>query len=911
MTISDAAPGATIYYTTNGAPPSIYATQYTGPITVSSSEALVAAAIAPGYSFSAPVSAQYLIGSSPASLIYSVAGNGSFGYSGDGGPALLADLNAPTVSLLDSTGNLYILDSNNNVVRKVAAATGVITTIVGNGRSGYSGDNGPAISAQLYYPAGMALDGQGNLYIADSGNNVVREVTAATGVITTVAGNGTSGYSGDNGAATAAELSYPAAVALDSAGNLYIADTYNQVIRKVNASSGTISTIAGNGQWGYTGDGGAATAAELRDPYGVALDSTGNLYIADSTNQVIREVNAGTGVISTFAGNGTGAGEIYGGYTGDGGPATGAELNRPDGVALDGSGNVYIADTFNQVIREVAATTGIISTVAGGAPECNSLAGGDGGPVSSAALCYPQSVFVDHAGNLYITSPNWARIRLATAPGAVPTAAAATPTFSVAAGTYAGPQTVTIADSTPGAAIYVTLDGSAPTTAGQGYNGPINVSGNVTIQAIAVGPGYLASAPASAAYTITAPPPAVINTVAGNGVPGFSGSGGPATSAQVGSLAGVALDGSGNLYFADTTNNVVWEVAAKTGIASIVAGNGTPGYAGDGGAATGAMLRGPNSVAVDNAGNLYIADTYNNAIRKVTASTGVITTFAGDGQFGYSGDGGPAVAAQLNGPNSVALDGAGDLYIADAGNARVRLVSASTGIITTVAGNGSFVFSGDGGLATSAGLGQPNGLALDKAGNLYIASANGGRVREVVLSSGIIATVAGNGNSGSSGDGGPATAAEIYPQALAVDSAGNLYISDWPAAVRVVSASTGIITRLAGNGYYGYSGDGGSATVGIARLAGKESPSTPRAICTSPTAAITGFGKSRLRLQPRRQSSVQRRELIPASRWRRSLTAPRAQSFTTPPMEPCPRTPPPCTAVRSQFLPRPPCRPSR
>ncbi len=813
VTISDVAPGATIYYTTNGAPPTTYARQYNGPITVSSSVTVVAAAIAPGYSLSTPISAQYLIGSSPTSLIYAVAGNGSFGYSGDGGPALLADLNAPSASLLDSTGNLYILDSGNNVVRKVAASTGVISTIVGNGTSGYSGDGGPAISAQLSYPAGMALDGQGNLYIADSGNNVVREVAAATGVITTVAGNGTGGYTGDNGPATSAELNYPASVALDRFGNLYIADAYNQVIRKVTASSGTISTAAGNGQWGYSGDGGAATAAELRDPYGVALDSVGNLYIADSGNQVIRQVNAGTGVISTFAGNGTGAGEIYGGYTGDGGPATGAELNRPTGVALDGSGNLYIADTYNQVIRDVAATTGIISTVAGGAPACNSLAG-DGGPVSSAALCYPQSVFVDHSGNLYITSPNWGRIRLATAPGAVPAMAAATPTFSVAAGTYATPQTVTIADSTPGAAIYVTLDGSTPTTAGQGYKGPINVSGSVTIRAIAVGPGYLASAPTSAAYTITAPPPAVINSVAGNGVSGFSGSGGPATSAQVGSLAGVAVDGTGNLYFADTTNNVVWEVAAKTGTASIVAGNGTSGYAGDGGAATSAMLSAPNSVAVDKAGNLYIADTYNNVIRKVTASTGGITTFAGDGQLGYSGDGGPAVDAQFGEPNSVALDSAGDLYISDAESHRIRLVSATTGVITTVAGNGNYLVSGDGGLATSAGLGYPSALALDSAGNLYIASANGGRVREVVLSSGNIATVAGNGNlGGSSGDGGPATSAEIYPQAVAVDSAGNLYISDWPAAVRVVSASTGIITRLAGNGYYGYSGDGGSATV--------------------------------------------------------------------------------------------------
>ncbi len=825
VTISDSVPGATIYYTTNGAPPSVYATQYAGPITVSSSETLAAAATAPGYSLSAPAVAQYLIGSSPTSLIYSIAGNGSYGYSGDGGPALLADLNGPASSLLDSAGNLYIADSGNHVVRKVAASTGVITTIAGNGTGGYSGDNGPATGAQLSYPAGIALDGQGNLYIADSENSVVRKVAAATGVISTVAGNGTPGYGGDGGAATGAELDFPAAVALDGAGNLYIADTYNYVIRKVNASGGAISTVAGNHQWGYDGDGGAATAAQLRDPWGLALDSAGDLYIADTANQVVRKVTAATGVISTFAGNGYGAGAIYGGYSGDGGPAASAELSEPFGVALDSAGNLYIADTYNQVIREVAATTGIITTVAGGAPPCYSLSG-DGGPAGSATLCYPQNVLVDQTGNLYITSPSWNRVRLATAPGAVPTATApgavptataATPTFSAGAGSYASPQTVTIADSTPGAAIYVTLDGSAPTTASQGYKGPIDVSGNVTIRAVAVGPGYTSSAAAAAAYTITSPPTAVIRTVAGTGVSGFSGSGGPATSAQVGSIAGVAADGAGNVYFADTANNVVWEVAAKTGIASVVAGNGTPGYSGDGGAATSAMLNGPNSVAVDGSGNLYIADTHNNVIRKVTAATGEIATFAGDGQPGYFGgnlgDGGPAIDAQLNAPGSVALDSAGNLYIADTGNNRVRLVTASTGVITTVAGNGSYAASGDGGPATSAGLYYPNALALDNSGNLYVACVYSGRVRKVVLSSGIITTFAGDGNEGgSSGDGGPAIAAEIYPQGLAVDSAGNLYIADW-LSVRAVSAAAGIITRVAGNGYYGYSGDGGSATI--------------------------------------------------------------------------------------------------
>jgi len=319
-----------------------------------------------------------------AHIIETVAGNGTWGYSGDGGPAVQAQLYYPTSVAVDGSGNIYIADFNR--IRKVDTS-GTITTVAGDGTSDYSGDGGPAVQAQLYYPTSVAVDGSGNIYIADF--NRIRKVDTS-GTITTVAGDGTSDYSGDGGPAVQAQLYYPTSVAVDGSGNIYIADSSNNRIRKVD-TSGTITTVAGDGTSDYSGDGGPAVQATLNGPYGVAVDGSGSIYIADSWNCCIRKVDT-SGTITTVAGDGTE------GYSGDGGPAVQATLNGPFGVAVDGSGSIYIADSWNYCIRKVD-TSGTITTVAGDGTEGYS---DDGGPAAQAKLNYPRGVAVDASGNIYI-----------------------------------------------------------------------------------------------------------------------------------------------------------------------------------------------------------------------------------------------------------------------------------------------------------------------------------------------------------------------------------------------------------------------------------------------------------------------------------------------------------------------------
>jgi sugar lactone lactonase YvrE len=344
-------------------------------------------------------------GSPNGGKISTFAGNGTGSFSGDGGAATSAEIDAPQGVAVDSAGNLYIADSGNSVIRRVAG--GNISTYAGNFLlgPGYSVNSGPAINVQLYYPYGVAIDSSGNLYVADTLNNLIRKVDTK-GSLTTVAGTAPpvkGGFSGDGGLAISATLDLPYGVAVDSANNIYIDDYNNNRIRMVSGSTGNISTVAGTGIAGYYGDGGPATSARISYPYGIAVDSAGNLYIADTSNNLIRKVDV-SGTIITVAGNPSGSG-----YSGDGGPATSALLHYPAGLAVDTAGNIYIADQNNNVIRKVD-TSGNISTVAGNF-HLGAGYGGDGNVATAAMLNAPWGIAVDSSGNLYIADYRNNRIR--------------------------------------------------------------------------------------------------------------------------------------------------------------------------------------------------------------------------------------------------------------------------------------------------------------------------------------------------------------------------------------------------------------------------------------------------------------------------------------------------------------------
>lgn len=628
--------------------------------------------------------------------------------------AASASIGPPSGIVADPAGNVYF--SSLNCVFKLDGS-GILTRVAGNSRAGYSGDGGPATSAQLNNPAGLAIDSAGNLYIADYLNMRVRRVSP-DGLIVTWTGSGAEGYSGDGGAATSAQLDYPAGLAVDSDGSLYIADLYNNRVRRVS-KAGIITTVAGGGSGGVV-EGGPATGAQLgifTSYTCIAVDSASNLYIADTFYNRVLKVSKG-GTITTIVDS-----------------ASRTKLDSPIALAVDPAGDLFISDVGNNRVIKVFPS-GIVATVAG-----NGASGyaGDGGTAVAAQLNGISSLAVGSDGSLILADFGNYRIRKVSLTSVITTIA------GNGLESYSG-------------------DG------GPAINAQLNIRLGNGLAVRGLGDVFFSDSRNLRVRRIL--PDGSVNTIAGNGTSGDFGDGGLAISAQFGSPLGLALDPTGNLYFADGFNRV--RKISPLGILTTIAGTGTSINSVDNVPATTVSLNSPVGVALDSMGNLFIAEALR--VRKVSP-LGIITTVAGNGSFGYSGDGGPAASAQLSFPTGLAVDSAGNLYFADTGNHRVRRVSAA-GIITTVAGNGTYGYSGDGGPATSAQLFSPLGLALDTAGNLYITDSRNERVRKV-SPDGKIVTIAGNGAPGYSGDGGPASSAQLRePFSIALDSAGNVYVAD-------------------------------------------------------------------------------------------------------------------------------------
>ena len=633
-------------------------------------------------------------------VVSTIAGNGQVAAAPGGASALSARLVNPRYVAADAAGNVYISDPYFNQVYQVTA-NGVWNVFAGAGRQGFSGDGGLATAALLDGPNALAVDTAGSVYISDNSNGRIRRVTPDGMISTFVSIAGVSG------------------LAFDAAGNLYASQGLG-TIRRITPA-GVTSVIAGTGTAGFSGDGGPATAAMLSSPFGLAFDAAGNLFFADAQNNRVRRITP-AGVISTVAGDGNAR------LTGDTGPALAASLAGPAGVAIDAAGDLYIADASNGRVRRVRQ--GIITTVGGG--------GGSyaDGAATEASLPGLTSITLDSRGGLLMAVSAARQVRR-----------------------FSGSTVTTIAGVLPGlgaseGAPALETPLFEPHSVAVTPSGAILVSDSVDNRVRRID--------ATGAMT----------TFAGNGLFGNAGANVSANAAQVGVPRGLAFDAAGNLFISSGAGATIRRVNAA-GVISLVAGNGV-GFAGDNGPALNAMFFNPNGLAVDTLGNLYIADASNNRVRRISGTT--ITTFAGTGSVGSGGDGEAAAAAQLSFPRYLAFDRTGNLHIADTNNHRVRRVTPA-GVISTVAGNGAAGFAGDGGAAAAAAVGSPTGIAFDEAGHLYIATAN--RVRKVDAATQTIATIAGEGNQGFSGDGGLATNARFdIPQGLAIDSTGAVLVVD-------------------------------------------------------------------------------------------------------------------------------------
>lgn len=773
----------------------------------------------------------------PGGVITTVAGirpgrQANSGSIGDGGAALNAALNQPLLMAFDPSGNLVIADSGNRRVRRltISSPSPVLSTIAGRWQD--IGDGGPARSAGLHNPHGLAVDPAGNVFIADTGTNRIRRVSP-DGRITTVAGTGEAGFSGDGQSAARAMLNAPWDIAFDKDGQLLISDRDNYRVRRI-AADGSIQTVAGTGETGDTPGALKALDAAVWSPQSLAADAKGNAYVA--TNGRVRQIDLQYGHIRDFAGQPFAPLQ----FGGDSGPAAEAHIGYATGIAVSPGGSVWISDGPSQVVREVDSSNFIYSRV--GFPLQSGFAG-DGGFGGAARLKFPGALAFDSRGNLYIVDSGNYRIRRLSTSGIVETIAGGGKSFAEGmfatgvqldemGGIAVGPdgaiyvaekvrhRVLKLAPIAPGSlrivsgdlqeavagvrlpgSLIVAVTDAAGETAIPGVKVRFSVvSGSAAISSaeavtdesgtasisvvlgpdpgpVSVGAEVEGLPPAvfrlTALKPVIAAPPSLVNYSAETVAGAPRRRDGEASQAMFDRPEGVAMDSAGNLYIADTGNHQIRKLTPD-GVVSTVAGLGEPGYSGDSGPATAARLNLPRSPAIGGDGSLYFADTGNHVIRRITAD-GIIQTVFGNGQRGFAGDGRGGADAQLNSPTAIAIHPSG-LLVADAGNFRIRRLGVD-GIVRTVAGTGVSGYSGDFGPPSLARISAAAGLAVDAEGNIYFSDTGNHRVRRIRAPGSLIETYAGNGKPGYGPEGSKAVEAALSsPQGLAAGPEGALFV---------------------------------------------------------------------------------------------------------------------------------------
>jgi RHS repeat-associated protein len=644
---------------------------------------------------------------------------GNPGYGSDDGTGGAAQFYQPSGVAADGSGTIYVADSANDTIRKITAG-GVVTTFAGT--AGVAGNSdGTGTSARFSNPSSVALDGFGNLYVADTYNYIIRKITPA-GVVTTLAGSGIPGNADGTGAA--ASFSFSEGVAADANGTVYVADTGNNTIRKITAA-GVVSTFVGTAKVFGSMDGTGA-AAQFESPSGLVLDGSGNLYVADTINSTIRMITP-AGVVTTLAGK-------AGAFGSGDGTGSAAQFDFPYGIAIDGLGHLFIGDTDDSLIRQIDIASGVVTTLAG-VPYYQGSLDGIG---SKAEFNQPKGIALLNSGMAVVADFGNSEIRLVTIPA---------PGDASAVSTLAGTASAGSADGTGSAARFY-----QPSSLGVDGTGSVYVAdtGNETIRWVS--------------------PSGVVTTLAGKA--GVSGSADATGSAAAFSApSGLAVDGSGVVYVADAGNDKI-RMIMPGGVVSTLAGSGS--YGTSDGTGSGASFYDPRGVAVDAMRNVFVADTGNNTIRKITPA-GVVTTLAGTAGVTGSADGTGSAASFYN-PMSVAVDGAGFVYVADTENEIIRKITPA-GVVTTLAGTAGEIGGSDG-TGSAASFFSPSGIAVDSKGAVYVADSSTATIRKITPG-GAVTTIGGTAFFPGSLDGPGAIARFSYPAGIAVaNGTGNIYVAE-------------------------------------------------------------------------------------------------------------------------------------